>query len=156
MNKKLIALVLVGLLLTTAFTAMSKQIKNLEVKDCEQRELKNDDPWLEFNDWDITVDDDGGADYTKIQNAIDNSTNGDTIFVYNGLYVENININKSINLIGEEPQNRIIDGNFTEDVVNIIADCVTIEGFTLKNCGKNREYLKRVYDAMLIDPLQID
>ena len=69
MNKKLIALVLVGLLLTTAFTAMSKQIKNLEVKDCEQRELKNDDPWLEFNDWDITVDDDGGADYTKIQNA---------------------------------------------------------------------------------------
>ncbi len=27
----------------------------------------------------ITVDDDGGADYEKIQDAIDNATNGDTV-----------------------------------------------------------------------------
>ena len=37
----------------------------------------------------IYVDDDGGADYTKIQDAIDNASDGDTIFVYEGLYFEN-------------------------------------------------------------------
>ena len=42
----------------------------------------------------LYVDDDGGADYTNIQDAIDNSNLGDTIFVYSGFYHENLNINK--------------------------------------------------------------
>ncbi|MFE3846275.1 hypothetical protein ACFL1L_05415, partial [Thermoplasmatota archaeon] len=32
----------------------------------------------------IYVDDDGDADYTRIQDAIDNASDGYTIFVYNG------------------------------------------------------------------------
>lgn len=36
----------------------------------------------------IYVDDDGNADYTNIQDAIDNANDVDTIFVYNGTYTK--------------------------------------------------------------------
>ena len=55
------------------------------------------------------VDDDGTVEYTSIQDAIDNASDGDTIFVYNGIYEEeSFSINKSINLIGEDKENTII------------------------------------------------
>lgn len=53
----------------------------------------------------ITVDDDGGANYLGIQDAIDNSSAGDTILVKAGFYHGNIVIDKTINLIGENPNN---------------------------------------------------
>lgn len=53
----------------------------------------------------ITVDDDGGKDYKTIQEAIDNASIEDTIFVYNGTYKENVIINKTITLRGEDKYN---------------------------------------------------
>ncbi|MFA5772396.1 MAG: Ig-like domain-containing protein [Thermoplasmata archaeon] len=61
----------------------------------------------------ITVDDDGGKDYTSIQGAINASSSGDTVYVYNGTYCEQITINKTINLTGESAQNTIIRGDAT-------------------------------------------
>jgi hypothetical protein len=82
----------------------------------------------------IFVDDDGGADYTKIQDAIDNATNGDTIFVFNGTYrEENITINISINLIGENKFSTIIDGLQGKNTVNVLSENVVISGFTVTN-----------------------
>jgi len=75
----------------------------------------------------------GPNNYTKIQDAIDNATDGDTIFVYNGTYKENIIINRSIILIGENRNTTIIDGERIGDVVNISANGVTIQGFTIRN-----------------------
>lgn len=83
----------------------------------------------------IFVDDDGGVDYTTIQEALDNTNNGDTIFVQSGIYYENIEINKSINLIGENKDKTIIDGNKIDDVVNINHDNVLITGFKITNSG---------------------
>ena len=37
----------------------------------------------------IYVDDDGNADFSRIQDAINNAFDGDTIFVYKGFYFEN-------------------------------------------------------------------
>ena len=50
----------------------------------------------------ITVDDSGGADFEKIQDAVNASSDGDTVFVYNGTYYENVVVNKSINVIVSE------------------------------------------------------
>ena len=58
----------------------------------------------------VTVDDDGGEDFTNIQDAIDFADEGDIVFVYSGTYYENVIINKSINLEGEDMDTTIIDG----------------------------------------------
>jgi parallel beta-helix repeat protein len=81
----------------------------------------------------IYVDDNGGKDYTSIQAAIDNATNGDTVYIYSGTYHENIVINKTINLIGEEKNTTIIDGSDYRDILYISADHVKISGFTIQN-----------------------
>jgi parallel beta-helix repeat protein len=77
-----------------------------------------------------------GADFRTVQEAINNASAGDTIFVRNGTYHENVVINKSITLLGEEKTSTIIDGNGTDSVIFIEdADNITVKGFTLKNSG---------------------
>ena len=55
----------------------------------------------------------GPGNYTTIQNAIDNASDGDTVFVYaySSPYYENVLVNRSINLIGEDKNTTIIDGS---------------------------------------------
>jgi len=55
----------------------------------------------------ITVPD----DYATIQKAIDAANPGDTIYVCNRTYYENIFINKTISLVGENPEATIIDAS---------------------------------------------
>jgi len=68
-----------------------------------------------------------------IQDLIDNASDGDTIYIPSGIYYENIIINKSISLIGEDKNTTIIDGNGSLDVVYVYADWVNITGFTIQN-----------------------
>jgi len=77
----------------------------------------------------------GPGNYTTIQEAIDDANRGDAVFVFNDSspYNENIIINKSINLIGEDRDTTVIDGNSDEDVITISADWVNISGFTIFN-----------------------
>ena len=73
----------------------------------------------------------GPNNYTKIQDAIDNASDGDTVFVYNGTYYEsNIAIDISINLIGEDKETTIIDCNEGYTII-IDSDNVIINGFTI-------------------------
>jgi len=81
----------------------------------------------------IYVDDDGSADYSMIQDAIDAASSGDTIYVYSGFYHENLNINKEINLMGENNENTIIDGDNLNDTINIEANNVKISGFKIQH-----------------------
>ena len=89
----------------------------------------------------IYVDDDGGADYTRIQDAIDNASPGDTVFVYSGFYNEFVWINKSINLIGEDRNSTVINSNGTghEVVIFITSDYVSVIGFTIEHCKDSTE-----------------
>jgi len=70
-----------------------------------------------------------------IQDLIDNASAGDTINIPSGTYYENIVINKSINLVGEDKETTIIDGGGSGDVVEITTDWVNISGFTIQNSG---------------------
>jgi parallel beta-helix repeat protein len=77
----------------------------------------------------------GEGNYTKIQDAIDNASDGDRVFVYNGTYYENVVVDKSINLIGEDKYTTIIDGKGSGGVVYINSAYVNISGFTIRNGG---------------------
>jgi parallel beta-helix repeat protein len=79
----------------------------------------------------------GPGNYTSIQDAMDDANDGDTVFVYDDSspYLENVFIDQSVNLVGENRDSTIIDGNKIDDVIHITADFVNINGFTIKNSG---------------------
>ena len=86
----------------------------------------------------------GPNNYTKIQDAINDSSDGDTVYVYDDSspYFENIVVDKSINLTGEDRNTTIIDGSEPEPddiacVIYIWERDVTLTGFTIQNswCG---------------------
>jgi parallel beta-helix repeat protein len=77
----------------------------------------------------------GPGNYTRIQDAIDNASSGDTVFVYAGIYQEWINIEKALTLQGQDKETTYLDATNNKDrLVFINASFVTIDGFTLENC----------------------
>jgi peptide/nickel transport system substrate-binding protein len=88
-----------------------------------------------------TVDDDGPADFHTIQEAINAANPGDTVFVKSGIYVENVVVNKSLSLVGEDLDTCVVDGNvdyygiFAPIAIKVQANDVNITGFTIRNEG---------------------
>jgi parallel beta-helix repeat protein len=79
------------------------------------------------------VDDDGPADFPTIQQAISAASPGDTIFVYGGTYYENVVVDKTVSLVGENKSTTIIDAHRIGSVVVVTANDVGIRGFTTRN-----------------------
>jgi hypothetical protein len=79
----------------------------------------------------ITVPD----DFSTIQEAINNANEYDTIFVRNGTYYENVVVNKSIYLRGEDARTTVVDGSKGFSVLNILGGYVNVSGLTLRNSG---------------------
>jgi parallel beta-helix repeat protein len=77
----------------------------------------------------------GPGNYTAIQDAIDNASSFDTIYVYGGVYYEHLVIDVPITLIGESKETAIIDGGYTSTVVDIDASDVTLREFTIRHSG---------------------
>ncbi|NOQ33562.1 MAG: hypothetical protein GQ567_05140, partial [Methanosarcinales archaeon] len=80
------------------------------------------------------VGDDGGAgvNYTTIQDAVDASSAGDTIEVRSGTYVENVDVNKSLTLIGDGADVVTVQAEDEwDEVFEVTADYVNISGFTV-------------------------
>ena len=72
---------------------------------------------------------------TVPQWAVDNATAGDIIIVRDGIYVENVNVDKSLDIISENGSAECIvqAANPDDHVFEVLADYVTICGFTIKN-----------------------
>ncbi len=106
----------------------------------------------------ITVDDDGGADYQFIQDAIDNATAGDTILVYEGLFIENLVIPVSITIVGNGSEETIIDGNNTGNVIEITGSDVNISHITIRNGSRAGINLTNnsaaIFNSTIIDNVQ--
>jgi hypothetical protein len=84
-----------------------------------------------------------GCDYTIIQSAINDASDGDTINVSAEIYNENITINKA-NIVLQSvngAENTIIDANGRNaTIVYIISNNVTFDGFTIQNANGINEY----------------
>jgi parallel beta-helix repeat protein len=88
---------------------------------------------LNLNGETLYVGGNGPGNYTLIQDAIDNASDGDTVFVFNGTYNETITVNVSIDLIGEKKETTIITNNATTDIVTLNNGYCSVCGFTILN-----------------------
>jgi parallel beta-helix repeat protein len=77
--------------------------------------------------------------YLTIQSAINapETLDGHEITVKSGIYREHIMVNKSLSLIGENRTTTIIDGGRAGSVVAVVAENVSLIGFTIRNSGSN-------------------
>jgi nitrous oxidase accessory protein len=83
----------------------------------------------------LTVNASGGADYMRIQDAIDNATARDTILVYSGTYYENVNVNKQLVLKGIDNGGGkpVVDARGSYSAITLNVGGSMLEGFTAIN-----------------------
>lgn len=82
----------------------------------------------------VTVSKNGEANYSIIQEAINNVKDGNTILVYNGNFTENVIVNKSVSIKSNSgnPDDTIIQAsNPGKHIFNVTEDNVTISGFKI-------------------------
>ncbi len=75
-------------------------------------------------------------EYSTITEAVTNASPGDTVFVKNGVYHENVRIDKPLLVVGEDNEKTAVigEGNVNDGNVFILAaKNVTVEGFTIKS-----------------------
>ena len=92
----------------------------------------------------LYVGGDGSGNYTSIQDAIDDANPGDTVFVYKSTYYENITVDKSIDLIGEDKQNTIINGKYDKVPVLIFSSHTRISNFSIQK-SEQSGYAQGIY-----------
>jgi parallel beta-helix repeat protein len=80
-------------------------------------------------------------DYPKIQWAVDNASAGDTIIVRDGMYTENLKVNKSLTIQSENGSANCIvqTANPGYHVFEVTADYVSISGFTITTKSEDPE-----------------
>ncbi|UCF13138.1 MAG: right-handed parallel beta-helix repeat-containing protein [Thermoplasmatales archaeon] len=91
---------------------------------------------VSFNGNTLYVGGNGTGNYSKIQDAINDSSNGDTVFVFDDSspYYEYIEVDKSIILEGENKYTTIISGfGLNQHIVRITGDEGKFHGFTIQN-----------------------
>jgi parallel beta-helix repeat protein len=124
MKNHLLVVGIIFLFFGTSFTSISGiQINNQTIKTSNRGNT-------------LYVGGSGEGNYTTIQSAINDANNGDTVFVFDDSspYKENLIVNKSIDLIGENKNTTVIDGDFIDDTIWIYKESyVSIIEFTVIN-----------------------
>lgn len=81
----------------------------------------------------LTVDPHGLEGYSSIQQAINNASDGDTILVRSGVYYENIVVNKSVSIIGEDRVNTVIEGGGELTAVVMKVENAVLRNLTIQH-----------------------
>ncbi len=74
-----------------------------------------------------------GCEYSSIQKAIIASSNGDTILVKGGTYLENVKVNKKLTLRGVG--NPVVNAGGRGNAIMLSANGISLEGFTATGSG---------------------
>ena len=105
----------------------SKTLKdNSKIKNCNIIYVDDDNV---LGPWNGTIN----YPYKKINNAIENLTFGQDIFVFNGTYNEILTIEKQVKIQGENKFSTIIDGFYKSNIIEIRVENVRISNFTIRN-----------------------
>ena len=89
----------------------------------------------------------GPGNYSRIQDAVNDSSNGDTVFVFSGYYHERVNVSKTIHLLGEDKVTTILyheEGErllLGKPILNISSDGVVVSNFTINITSGRGIYL---------------
>ncbi|MGM0509513.1 MAG: right-handed parallel beta-helix repeat-containing protein [Thermoplasmatota archaeon] len=81
----------------------------------------------------ITVDDDTGADYQSIQEAVDHASAGDTVMIYGGVYDGGVTVNKSLELVGDSRENSVIRSVGSDYGIKMTSEGIDIDNLTIKD-----------------------
>ena len=119
MNKIIASMIVIGLLLTT-FIASVDVSKSAPVAPFANIYVDDDNTQ---GPWDGTIE----HPYRTIIDGINSASEGDIVFVFNGIYNESIDVTKSVKLLGEDKYNTIIDSLWSSVEVN------EINGFEIRN-----------------------
>jgi parallel beta-helix repeat protein len=82
----------------------------------------------------------GQGNYSKIQEAIENASDGDTVIVYDGVYYENIIINLPLKIqsyTGDSDNTTIFAIDVNRHVIDITSNNVEIKGFSIKGSNES-------------------
>ncbi len=94
------------------------------------------------------------GDYGTIQEAVDAAHARDTILIANGTYNEDIIVNKTLNLIGEDWYGAVISGSGTGDVITVTADGVLFRDLKVTNSGGLNEDLGFYYAGIILEEVR--
>jgi len=77
------------------------------------------------------------ADYSHIQQAIDNSSQGDIIEVHSGVYRENVHVYMALTLQGVDSGNGlpVVDAGGSGSVISIMSNGTVVKGFNITGSG---------------------
>ena len=90
--------------------------------------------------------------FPKVSDALANATDGDTILIKSSLtpYTEDmIQVNKSVKIIGENPETTVFDGENTANVIFLVtSDNVIIKNLTIINLSRQYDSAIRINNAL--------
>jgi len=140
MLKKLVkeatVLLFTSILIISTINATANTIQKNTTKNNNVSKILSGTTW--YVDDDAAPDGDGSKEhpFKTIKEALEHAESGDTIFVFEGLYKENLVINQSnIALIGEKKESTTIQGSnvvIGSSTVRINGEYVEINNFTIK------------------------
>ncbi|RLF52478.1 MAG: hypothetical protein DRN24_03250 [Thermoplasmata archaeon] len=128
MNSKIVVGLLIVLLITGYFVSFNY------FENCEASVLPK---FYVDDDYDSSTPGWQVDHFDCITDAINASSAGDRIIVYEGTYNERLTVPWKLDIFGENRDTTIIDGGSTGDVIVINAQHVNISHFTIKNSGSS-------------------
>ena len=150
MKKITVIVIVIGCLLTSSLASVNALEKGILIRQSQPSGPPEPhdsyiDVYVDDNNtegpWDGTLE----HPYRYIQDGIDHADEGDSVYVFSGLYDELLDISKSIKLIGENRDTTIINWSIEPEDYT---DGITIRGFTVKRQGINlwHSSFHKIYD----------